>query len=183
MIASRVQLELAAEQTIGAATAALLWAGQDNYSVLEHVAGASVGRMVESRCAYSLFQMIRREVPAEKWPAVDEDLNRWVAAGSFEVAALPEPAVPTWADAMRAALREAFGDQGPWDTSDPRNSGPDDAAMWRRALHGSVRGHALSVCSWWGEDPLPLMQIETLSRIVSLQTCPVPIDQFQSSRP
>jgi hypothetical protein len=127
--------------------------------------------------------MIRREVPAEKWHGIDEDLYRWVAAGSFEVAALPAPAVPAWADAVRAALHEAFGDQEPWETSDPRSSGLDDAAMWRRALHGSVRGHALSVCSWWGEDPLPLMQIETLSRIVSLQTCPVPIDQFQSSRP
>ncbi len=183
MTASRAQLELAAEQTIGAAAAALLWAGQDSYGVLEHVAGASVERMAESRCAYSIFQMIRREVAAEKQQAVDQDLRNWVAAGSFEVAALPAPAVPAWTDAVRAALHEAFIDQDPWRTNDPRNPGPDDAAMRRRALHGSVRHHALSVCRWWGEDPVLLMQIETLSRIVSIQTCPVPIDQFQSSRP
>jgi hypothetical protein len=67
--------------------------------------------MVESRCAYSLFQAVRREVAAEKRQGIDEDLNRCVAAGSFEVAALPAPAVPAWADAAREALCDA-GDEG-----------------------------------------------------------------------
>ncbi len=183
MTASSAQLELAAEQTIEAAAAALLWAGQDSYGVLEHVAGASVARMVEARCAYALFRTARCEVAAEDQQAFDEHLCNWVVFGGFEVAALPAPAVPAWTDAVRAALHEAITDQEPWDTRDPRNPGPDDAAMWRRALHGSVRYNALTVCSWWGQDPVLLKQIETMSRIVLLQTCPVPIDQFYSSRP
>lgn len=172
MTVSRSQLELAAEQTIEAAAAALVWAGQDSYGVLEHVAGASVERMVESRCAYALFQMVRREVAAENRPAVDEDLRNWVAAGSFEVAALPAPAVPAWADAVREALCDAVDEGG--EITMQR----DDPEVRRRALHLSVRCHALRACSYWGWEPLPLNDIERAAQIVCSQTAQVNAARF-----
>jgi hypothetical protein len=171
--ASIEQLGRTAEQTIAAAASALLWAGADSYGVLEHVAGASAARMVESRCAYALYETARRrDVAAVGEQALDEDLINFVAAGDFEVAALPARVVSQWTEAMRAALSEAFADREAGNFgNDPRNlTGRVDAAMSRRALHGSVRGHALSVCSWWGLDPVLVNEIETMSRIVSLQT-------------
>ena len=98
------QLELAAEQTIEAAAAALLWTGEDSHGVLGRVAGASAARMAESRCAYALFRAARREVAAKDQQAFDEDLGNWVVAGSFEVAALPAVASPRWAESVAAAL-------------------------------------------------------------------------------
>jgi hypothetical protein len=160
---SRAQLERAAEQTIEAAAAALLWAGQDSRGVLEHVASASAAQMAQSRCAYALYQAARRDVAAEDRQTFDEDLSNYVLE-SFEVAALPAPAVPQWTEAICVAMRKASDDK--------------ESAVGLRALHGSVRYHALTVCSWWGRDPLLLEQIGTLSRIVLLQTSPVPVDQF-----
>jgi hypothetical protein len=152
------QLARAAEQTIEAAAAALLWAGQDSYGVLEHVAGASVERMAQSRCAYALFQTARREVAAEDRQAVEEDIRDWLAAGRFEVAALPAAASPRWAESVAAALVESAG---------LINS--SDSAVELRALKGSMRCIALTVCSYWGQDPLPPLQVMDIgARIVSV---------------
>lgn len=90
-----------------------------------------------------------------------------MAAGCFEVAALPEPAVPAWADAVREALCDA-GDEGAEITMQR-----DDPEVRRRALHLSVRCHALRACSYWGWDPLPLNDIERVAQIVCSQTAQV----------
>lgn len=152
------QLELAAEQTIEAAAAALLWTGEDSHGVLGRVAGASAARMAESRCAYALFRAARREVAAKDQQAFDEDLGKWVVAGSFDVAALPAVASPRWAESVAAALFEAAG---------LINS--SDSAVELRALKGSMRCTALTVCSYWGQDPLPPLQAMDIgARIVSV---------------
>jgi hypothetical protein len=159
MTASSAQLELAAAQTIEAATAALLWADQDSRGVLEHVAGASAARMAESRSAYAFIQAARREVAAEDQQAFDENLRNWMAVGSFEVADLPAPAVPAWTKSVTAAMAEAAG----W-----INRSAADSAGQPRALKGSMRCIALAVCSYWGQDPLPLNVIDVGARIVSV---------------
>jgi len=116
--------------------------------------------------------MVRREVAAENRPAVDEDLRNWVAAGSFEVAALPAPAVPAWADAVREALCDAVDEGG--EITMQR----DDPEVRRRALHLSVRCHALRACSYWGWEPLPLNDIERAAQIVCSQTAQVNAARF-----
>ena len=172
MTASSAQLELAAEQTIAAAAAALLWGSQDSYGVLEHDAGASAARMAQSRCAYALFLAARREVAGEDQQAVDEDLRNWVAAGSFEVAALPAPAAPQWAEAVRAAMWEAVDDNR--DITMRR----DDPAVRLRALQVFVRSQALTMFSCWGQDPLRLNMIDTGAQMVRSQTLLVTSAQF-----
>jgi hypothetical protein len=172
MTASSAQLELAAEQTIAAAAAALLWAGQDSCDVLEHVAGASAARMVGARCAYALFRAARREVAAEDQQAFDEDLCNWVVAGSFEIAALPAPAAPQWAEAVRAAMWEAVDD------NHAITMRRDDPAVRLRALQVFVRSQALTMFSCWGQDPLRLNMIDTGAQMVRSQTLLVTSAQF-----
>jgi hypothetical protein len=175
------QLGQTAEETIEAAAAALLWAGPDSRGVLEHVAGASAWRMVESRCAYALYETAcRPDVAVVGQSAFDADLINFVTAGDFEVAALPAPGVPQWTEALHAAMSEAYDDRGSgFFRNGPRNrAGRLDAAAGTRALRGSVCCHALAECSWWGRDPVLINEIEAMSRIVSIQTFTVPIDQF-----
>jgi hypothetical protein len=161
MTASSAELELAAEQTIEAAAAALLWTGPDSHGVLERVAGMSAARMAESRCAYALFRAARREVAAKDQQAFDEDLGNWVVAGSFEVAALPAAASPRWAESVAGALFESGG---------LINS--SDSAVELRALKGSMRCIALAVCSYWCTDrvrlrgaSLPALEFEAVALV------------------
>jgi hypothetical protein len=172
MTASSAELELAAEQTIEAATAAFLWAGQDSYGVLEHVAGASVARMVEAHCAYALFRAARREVPTEDQRAFDEHFRNAVVFGGYEVAALPAPAVPQWAEALRAAMWEAIDDNR------DITMRHDDPAVRLRALQVFVRSQGLAMRSYWGRDPLPLNMIDSGAQIVCSQTSLVTSAQF-----
>lgn len=162
--ASIEQLEQAAEQTIEVAAAAMLWAGQDSRGVLEHVARASAARMAQSRRGYAFLQSCRLNFAADEQRAFDESLSNIVLSTDFEVAALPAAAAPPWTEAVCAAMNEALDDNR--DITMQRN----DAAVRLRALHVSVRYHALMVCSYWGQDPLPINEIETGAQILSAQT-------------
>ena len=54
----------------------------------------------------------------------------------------------------------------------------DDPEVRRRALHLSVRCHALTACSYWGWEPLPLNDIERAAQIVCSQTAQVNAARF-----
>ena len=164
--ATRRQLEQAAEQTIAAAGAALLWAGEDSHGVLAHVAGTSRAEMVKSRQSYAVLRHARNFVAAEAQEGFDEELSGIVL--HCEIAALPAGAVPQWELAVSEAMNEASGDkEAGWSSDGCGIVLPQpDAAVQRRAGRGSVRYHALYVCSLWGQDPLPLNQIEFLAQVV-----------------
>lgn len=144
----------AAEQTISAAAAAVLWTGDDSHGVLAHVAGATVEKMAGTRAGYT---MACQEGYGDKMLSPD----LW---SDFEVAALPAAATPAWAESISAALREAVADRG-------RTSHPD-AAVRVRAMRGVNRSHALWVCSLWGQDLLPLNLIEYGAGLVSCTALP-----------
>jgi hypothetical protein len=53
-----------------------------------------------------------------------------------------------------------------------------DPAVRLRALQVFVRSQALTMCSCWGRDPLPLNMIDTGAQIVYSQTLLVTSAQF-----
>ena len=65
------QLEPAAEATIAAAAAALLWCGEDTHGVLAHVAATTPLKMVSSRIANTI---VNTKLPHASVIAVDESL-------------------------------------------------------------------------------------------------------------
>jgi len=156
-------LERAAEQTISAATAALLWDGEDRQGVLDHVAGTTVARMVVSRVGYSVVcpEGFDETLPPDLWSA-------------FEVAALPAAAAPAWAASVSAALADALQDSASGTRADWRGRivPHSDATVRLRSVHGAARSRALWVCSLWGRDPLPLNLVENGARIVSYTALP-----------
>jgi hypothetical protein len=174
--ATKEQLQWAAEQTISAAAAALLWAGEDSHGVLAHVAGTTASEMVKSRQAYTVLARGRNFVAADAQEGFDEELSCIVQHPCFEVAALPAVAVPEWARRMSEAISEASRDKEPGWCSDSHGivMRHPDAAIRDRALRGSVRYHALHTCGFWGQDPLPLNLIEVGARAV-LSTAGYPL--------
>lgn len=161
--ATKARLELAAEQTIGAAAAALLWAGPDKYGVLEHVASASAPGMAQSRWTYWFLESCRSACEPEEREAFDESLAGVVSLSNFEVAALPGSAVPAWVDAIERTLRDI--------SDESLASAHSDDAVARRLIFAlSVRRHALTACSSWAWDTLPLNRIEVAAHIVRRQT-------------
>lgn len=177
------QLEQAAEQTIGAAAAALLWAGEDSYGVLAHVAATSAPTMVQSRQAYAVLASARDFLDSQVQQSFDDELHHM--AQCMEVAGLPATAVPSWAMAVSAALGEANRDMDADSYSDHRGivmCHPDPARRQRSAA-GYVKYQALLACSCWGRDPLPLTLIEALAHIVSVSTGRSPAARFYSSSP
>ena len=81
-------LEVAAEATIAAATAALVWEGQDSYGVLERVAGATAKGMATARIAAEIMADVTTSV---QFTAIDEDARGGAVAG------LPGWLAPRWA--------------------------------------------------------------------------------------
>lgn len=171
------QLEVAAEQTIAAATAAVLWAGEDSQGVLRHVAGLVAARMAADRHAYtSIIERGRAAAPTYAGAEEFAEGFRLTHAASpfFEPSVLPEGAAPQWFARVEAALSEAFDDrEGGMCSVDRGCSVPHpDPAVRVRAVHGSVRYHALLLCTLWGCDPLPFTQIEHLTHVVSYTALP-----------
>lgn len=176
-------LEQAAEQTIGAAAAALLWAGEDSYGVLAHVATTSAATMAQSRQAYTGLVWARGFLDAEAQQSFDAELHHM--AQCMEVAALPASAVPSWAATISEALSEASHDMHADFYSDHRGivmCHPDPARQQRSAA-GYVKYQALLACNCWGQDPLPLTLIGALAHIVSVSTARSPATRFYSSSP
>ncbi len=125
-------LEVAAEATIAAATAALVWEGQDSYGVLERVAGATAKGMATARIAAEIVADVTTSV---QFTAIDEDARGGAVAG------LPGWLAPRWAASVRAALDELEAGR------------PGDAMMKARtwpALH--------SVAMWTQDGPLQTWQ-------------------------
>ncbi|ORA75237.1 hypothetical protein BST28_22120 [Mycolicibacter kumamotonensis] len=171
------QLEVAAEQTIAAATAAVLWAGEDSQGVLRHVAGLVAARMAADRHAYtSIIECGRTAAPTHAGAEEFAEGFRLTHAASpfLEPSVLPEGAAPQWFERVEAALNEALADQRADTYSDDRGrSVPHpDPAVRVRAVHGSVRVYALLLCKLWGCDPLPLRDIEHLAYVVSYTALP-----------
>lgn len=161
-----VGVEQAAEQTIAAAAAVLLWDGGDSAGVLAHVAGTTATRMAMSRRGYELVCAVCPD------GFVDDELLH--ALGAFEVAALPAPAASDWARLMSVAMFDAM-DDGESNTSAAiraRSMPYRHTAVAVRPAPGSARLQALWVCSLWRRNPLPVDLIERGSRLVSLALLP-----------
>ena len=90
-------LEVAAEATIAAATAALVWEGRDSYGVLERVAGATARGIATARITAEVMADVTTSV---QFTAATED------ARGGDVAGLPGWLAPRWAASVRAALGE-----------------------------------------------------------------------------
>lgn len=157
-------LELAAQDTVEAATSALLWAGQDSYVVLTHVAGLEPTAMVETRRGYDSCYALRNDFPAAEQPGFDRDLRNLVSSGGFEPAALPSDVAPQWANNVQAAISEAYNE----DRQITFQS--DDPAVRYHALRVYIRLQALTTCSLWSQNPLPLNNIRTTAQVVDDRT-------------
>jgi len=90
-------LEVAAEATIAAATAALVWEGRDSYGVLERVAGATARGIATARITAEVMADVTTSV---QFTAATEDARGGAVAG------LPGWLAPRWAASVRAALGE-----------------------------------------------------------------------------
>ncbi|MDV3249562.1 hypothetical protein K7Z54_23455 [Mycobacterium avium subsp. hominissuis] len=133
------ELERAAEQTIAAAAAALLWAGEDSQGVLAHVAVADPQLMVGTRMVYERLAAGRttHDIIAN----LREEYRTTTTL--FEVAALPWLVAPEWASQVIRALPARR--QGPYD--------PGSSAAQ------SIMDNAIHACRQWGEDPLDINRI------------------------
>ena len=168
---TRDQVQAAAEQTIEAAAAALLWVGPDAHGVLEHVANASAERMVSSRYCYWVLESVRCQYGPDEQQAFEKDLIDFVSSNDFEVAALPASAAPTWTDSVREAISDVLCAARESPTQ------RDDEVERRRVVELSARGYALRACSYWGRDILQLDMIEEFARVVDRHTA-LAIGQF-----
>ncbi len=90
-------LEVAAEATIAAATAALVWEGRDSYGVLERVAGATARGIATARITAEVMADVTTSV---QFTAATEEARGGAVAG------LPGWLAPRWAASVRAALGE-----------------------------------------------------------------------------
>lgn len=157
-------LEQAAQATVAAAAAALLWAGQDSYGVLTHVAGLTPTAMVESRRSYDSCYALRKDFPAAEQPGFDHDLRNIVSSGGFERAALPTDVSCQWGNDVQAAIAEAHNE----DRQITFQS--DDPVVRHHALRVYICLQALTMCSLWGQNPLPLNSIRTAAHVVDRKT-------------
>jgi hypothetical protein len=96
-----VAFEQAAEGTIAAAAAALLWCGEDGQGILAHVAGSTPTKMTSSRIAAAYT---KRAFPEYAEMPIDEDIAN--CSENLDLAALPATVAPQWA----ARVREAMSD-------------------------------------------------------------------------
>jgi hypothetical protein len=137
MTASIGRLAQAAEQTIAAAAAALLWAGEDSHGVLAHVAAADPWLMAGTRLVYERLaaETTLRDVVVR----LGEEYR--TTTTTIEVAALPWLVSPGWTSRVSAALIHAPYDSG------------------ARAAQSMVHS-ALLACRQWSEDPLNLDRIK-----------------------
>lgn len=142
------RLEQAAEVTISAATAALMWSGADERGVLARVAAANAADMLVSRMvAESLACRGSRRAftPAEE--------ATFEAAPGYVLAALPAWLAPEWA----ATVRAAFIDSLRW-REEARYTGQWTAAAQQKSALETI-------LQWTEDDPLPLHRIEIASRV------------------
>jgi hypothetical protein len=160
--------EAAAEWTIGAAAAAVLWCGEDSQGVLAHVAGSTPIKMASSRIAAA---DTKRAFPEYADMGFDEDVAS--RGESLDVAALPATVAPQWAERVREALsdiqhrlREAV-----WYGESPS----DEVVESEKRKRGALRA-----ISMWGVDFLPVDalrvdEIEATARAVTQEGFWVPL--------
>ena len=152
--------EAAAEWTIGAAAAALLWCGEDSQGVLAHVAGSTPIKIAASRIAAA---GTKRAFPQFADMAFDEEVAS--QGESLDLWALPATAAPRWAARVRAALRDTQRRlcEAMWYGQNPSEAVVESEKRKRGALH---------VISLWGVDFLPVellrvAEIEATARVVT----------------
>lgn len=133
------ELEQAAEQTITAAAAALLWAGEDPGGVLAHVAATDPQLMMGTRLAYERMAAGRTTIDIGR--SLCEEYRTTTTL--FEVAALPSLVAPEWASQVNRALPV-------------RRQGPYDPAA---SAAQEIIEYAIHACRQWGQDPLPIDRI------------------------
>lgn len=141
------RLEQAAEITISAAAAAMMWAGADERGVLARVAAANAGDMLISRMvAESLASSGSRRAftPAEE--------DSFEATPGYVLAALPAWLAPQWAATVRGAFSDSIRR-----CEETRHTDQGTAEATRKS--------ALETILQWTESSLPLLRIEMASRV------------------
>lgn len=126
-------LEVAAEATIAAATAALVWEGRDSYGVLERVAGATAKGIATARITAEIMADVTTSV---QFTAATEDARGGAVAG------LPGWLAPRWAASVRGALDELEA------------AGRPGYAMVKAITWPALR----SVAMWTQDEPLQTWQ-------------------------
>lgn len=136
------QLAEAAEQTISAAAAAIVWAGGASGGVFEHVAAADPWLMARTRLAYNSC-VGDEPVSGSVYRRLEQAYL--TATEMFEVAALPCTVAHPWTKRVNSAFLSFNAGRQlilPWD------DGPHAA----RALIES----AFHACRQWGQDPMDI---------------------------
>lgn len=146
--ASIGHLAHAAEQTIAAAAAALLWAGEDSHGVLAHVAAADPWVMVGTRLVYE--RLAAESTVPDVVVRLREEYR--TTTTTIEVAALPWLVAPAWTSRVSAALSHARQPTAPYDPG-------------ARAAQATVSS-AILACRQWGEHPLNIDRIMYWARDV-----------------
>jgi hypothetical protein len=158
-------MQVAAERTIEAAAAALLWCGPDGHGVLAHIAGRSAWMMASARTTQISLVEIHPEIYGECYDDQAGDLN-------FDLAAMPAWAAREWAALVRAATGEAEHEIG-------RLAGADEPRVYGllaqdRVCRERVKLAALQTIALWGNDPLSLEEIEAAASLVTTDGIEVP---------
>jgi hypothetical protein len=158
-------MQVAAERTIEAAAAALLWCGPDRHGVLAHIAGRSAWMMASARTTQISLVTIHPEIYGECYDDQAGDLN-------FDLAAMPAWAAREWAARVRAATAEAEHEIGRLaDADEPRVYG---LLAQDRVSRETVKLAALQTIALWGNDPLSLEEIGAAASVVTTDGIEVP---------
>jgi hypothetical protein len=163
-------MQVAAERTIEAAAAALLWCGPDSRGVLAHIAGRSAWMMASARSVQISVVEAHPETFGECYD--DQAVKLAVEFPDFDLAAMPAWAAREWAAQVRAATAEAQHEIGRLtDAYEPRVYG---LLAQDRVLREKVKLAALQTIALWGNDPLNLEHIEAAASAVTTEGIEVP---------
>jgi hypothetical protein len=163
-------MQVAAEQTIEAAAAALLWCGPDGHGVLAHIASRSAWMMATARTAQISVLEMHPEISGECYD--DQAAKLAAEYPDFDLAAMPAWAAREWAARVRAATAEAQHEIGRLtDAHEPRVYG---LLAQDRVRRERVKLAALQTIALWGNDPLDLEAIETAASAVTTDGIEVP---------
>jgi hypothetical protein len=159
-------LELAAESTIAAAAAAMLWCGEDRHGVLAHIAGRSAWKMATSRRVQMYVVETHPECVGECYD------DQVVQPSEFDMAAMPAWGARKWAARVAAAVCECERKVGRLTEASERRGESPLALGTLRCERTKLA--ALQTIALWGRDPLPQEQIEAAARAVTTDGIEVP---------
>lgn len=162
-------LEAAAEATIAAAAAALLWGGDDGHGVLAHIAGLTAWRMAASR---QVHLYLVQTAPDHVGQPYDDQLAG--PSAQFCLAALPAWAARRWAARVSTAVGEA---EEKLDRLAGQCARIGCGARAVRKLHQEkTKLTALQTIALWGRDGVDVQRIVATARLVTTDATEVTCD-------